>query len=289
MKVTKFDYPLEKNLIKKIDLMIKRCTTKKSKKDAVLIIDGEEGEGKTTLSIAIAYYVADKTGRKFSVDHVFFNLRKLIKFAQSNKNQIIVWDEPALQALSTDAQKAVVKDLTRLLMMARKKRHFLMINTARFYKFNEYAVVDRPVGMVHVYSRKNIYSGRFIYIYKKLLEPLYRDCKYKKQKNYKKYGSKRIRGTFPDILNPDYKNNVLSDFKIKKYERKKNRAIMKIGKPKKNKWKEKWRKERVKRAKDIKSLAEKNDLTIKDAIKFADMNRRTFYTALEWGKKRGWL
>ena len=58
MIVTRFHYPLEKNLITKLDLMIKRCTGKGSKKDNVLLCEGAEGEGKTTLSIAVAYYVS---------------------------------------------------------------------------------------------------------------------------------------------------------------------------------------------------------------------------------------
>lgn len=66
MIVTRFKYPLEKNLVPKIDLMIKRCITNKGKKDNLLLCEGAEGEGKTTLSIAIAYYVSEQTGRKFS-------------------------------------------------------------------------------------------------------------------------------------------------------------------------------------------------------------------------------
>lgn len=241
MKVIKFNYPMEKRLIKKIDMLIERCTNKRTKQDAVWLIDGQEGEGKTTMSVAIAYYVAEKIGREFNEDHVFFDLKKLIKFAQTTEKQIIIWDEPALDALSSDSQKRIVKNLIRFLMTARKKRHFILLNVARFYRFNTYAAVDRPKGMVHVYSRKDVHPGRFVYIRNKYLEPLYRDCKYKKKRNYKKYASKRCRGTFPNVLHPNYKNNVLSDFDIDKYERKKDRAIASIGrKPgEENKWKKK--------------------------------------------------
>ena len=233
MRVTRFNYPLETNLLPKLDLMIKRCTDKKVKRDSVLIIEGAEGEGKTTFSVAIAYYVSEKTGIPFGAENVFFDIEKLIKFAQSTEGQIIIWDEPALQALSTDWASVVVRNLTRLLMMARKKRHFFIFNITKFYKFNEYVVVDRPVAMIKVYSRKNIYAGRFVYIRKKNLEPLWRDYRFSKKRNYKKYGSKKVRGSFPDVLSEKYKYNVLSEFDIDLYEKNKDDAIMSIGVEKK--------------------------------------------------------
>ncbi len=245
MIVTRFKYPLEANLVKKLDLMIERCGNQGSKKDTVLLCEGAEGEGKTTLSIAIAYYVAEQTGREFNVARVFFDVDKMIEFAQSTEKQIIIWDEPALQALSTDWASSAVKNLTRLLMMARKKQHFILINMTKFYKFNEYVVVDRPMALIHVYSRKNIQSGRFMYIRKKCLEPLWRDYRFRKVRSYKKYSSKAIRGTFPDILNPKYKNNVLSEFDNDTYEKEKDAAIMEIGKVEKKDKKVEWRIDRL--------------------------------------------
>lgn len=235
MIVTKFNYPLEKGIVKKVDLMIKRCTQKNPKRDAVLLEEGAEGEGKTSSSIAIAYYVADRTGRPFNHTHVFFDLSKMIKFLQSTEDQIAIWDEPALQALSGDYASSLVKDLTRLLMMCRKKRHFIIINLTYFNKFSDYIVWQRPLGMIHMYSRNNVEPGRFVFIRKKNLEHLWNDWKMKKRRDYRKWCSRNIRGTFPDVLNPDYKNNVLSDFDINYYEKEKDKAIQMIGTRKTNK------------------------------------------------------
>ncbi len=244
MIVTRFKYPLEDNLVNKIDLMIQRCNGNRGKKDNVLICEGSEGEGKTTMSIAIAYYVSEQTGREFSEKNVFFDVNELMRYAQSTEGKIIIWDEPAFQALSTDWASEAVKNITRLLMTARKKRHFFIFNLTKFYKFNEYIVVDRPMGFIHVYSRNNIKSGRFVYIRKKFLEDLWRDYKVSKKRNYKLYASKKVRGTFPDILNPKYPNNVLSEFDNDAYENKKDEAIAGIGKKKDSKQSEKWMKQR---------------------------------------------
>ena len=230
MIVTKFQYPLERNLIKKYDLMIKRLIGSGAKRDVVIGFEGGEGEGKTTFSIASAIYFAEKTGRKFDHNNVFFDVNKMIEFAVNTKEQIMVYDEPALQSLSTDWASSEVKNLTRLLMMARKKQHVIFINMTKFYKFNEYIVVDRSLALIHVYSRKNIYSGHFQYIRKKYLESLWRDYRFSKRRNYKKYASKSVRGTFPDVLNPKYKNNVCSGFNVNEYERMKDEAIQQIGK-----------------------------------------------------------
>jgi len=86
------------------------------------------------------------------------------------------------------------------------------------------------MAMLHVYSRNNIKSGRFIYIRKKFLEDLWKDYRISKKRNYKIYASKKVRGTFPDILNPKYKNNVLSEFDIDAYESKKAMQLQTFGK-----------------------------------------------------------
>lgn len=245
MIVTRFKYPLEKNLVTKLDLMVDRVSSKGSKKDLCLVFEGGEGEGKTTYSIACAYYFAEKTGREFDESRVFFDVEKMIDFAVNTEKQIIIFDEPALQTLSTDWASSCVKNLTRLLMMARKKQHIILINMTKFYKFNEYIVVDRAMALIHVYSRRNIHSGHFQYIRKKWLESLWRDYRFSKRRNYKKYASKAIRGTFPDILNPKYKNNVLKEFDNDNYEKNKDDAIMMIGKDNKKDKKTVWRAERL--------------------------------------------
>ena len=104
-------------------------------------------------------------------------------------------------------------------MMARKKRHFFIFNITKFYKFNEYVVVDRAMALIHVYSRKEIEAGKFIYIKKKAIEFLYNVYRGSKKRSYKKYTS--LHGTFPD-----YVEGIID---LKQYERDKDKAIEEIG------------------------------------------------------------
>ncbi len=232
MIVTDLEYHLEDKLLKKIDIMISRCTNKITRKDAVLICEGAEGEGKTNSSEAISYYIKSKMNRPI---HMFFRLKPLIEFAKNNENMIIIWDEPALDSLSTDWWRETNKDLIRLLMTCRKKRHFFIFNFVKFYKFSEYVVVDRALGLIHMYSRKGIIPGRFIYVRMKNLENLFVDYRTKKKREYKKYMA--FGGSFPivekylgkmGITIEDIENATLED-----YEELKDKAISSIGEERK--------------------------------------------------------
>ena len=257
--------------------MIARCVQENPKRDAVLLLEGAEGEGKTTISVAIGYYVAQVTGRSFDHTKVFFDLREMIDYLKNTEEQIVVWDEPALQAMSRDSLSRVVKDLERLLMMARKKRHFIMINMAYFNKFNDYIVWQRPLGMIHVYSRNEIKAGRFVYIKKKQLEMLWYDWRSKRKRNYRKWCSKKIRGTFPDVMNPNYKNNVLSHFNLKYYEDKKDEAIMRIGSQSMDAQRDITKIYRIYLAKIIHKLNTKYGEKVKDILKDTNISYDTYY------------
>lgn len=234
MIVTDLKYSLEKKLVKKLDTMMDRCIVEHPKRDALLINEGGEGEGKSNSSVAEAYYLKYKTGRPV---YLFFRLESLIEFAKATEKKIIIWDEPSLDSLAQEHYKDINLQLTKLLMTARKKRHFIIINMTKFWKFSEYIVVDRSLGMIHMYSRKEIQAGRFVYVRKKHLEPLYLGYKSSKKRLYKKFAS--FYGTFPDIMEKHFNKmginvvgidgNVYRNSTYQIYEEEKDKAIFSIG------------------------------------------------------------
>ncbi len=228
MIVTDLEYGLETKLVKKLDAMILRCTQDNPKKDAVLINEGAEGEGKSSSSWAEAYYIKYKTNREA---HIFFRLEPMIEFAKTNKDKIIVWDEPSLDALSTDALTKLSKNMTRLLMTVRKNRHFFIFNLTKFWKFPEYLVVDRCLGFIHMYSKNETIPGRFVYIRKKNLEQLWKDYHSGKQRTYRKH--KAFFGSFPMMEDKFDKMGFFVSGKpnatLEDYEREKDIAINSIG------------------------------------------------------------
>lgn len=219
--------PYDEALIGKLDLMIKRVMQKNPKQDAVFQNEGGEGLGKTTISVAEGYYISYKTGRSFSEKNVFPDLKKAIDFAKSTEEQIIIFDEPARGALKVQWRNQVQQYLVELLMLARKKRHFVIFNFVKFYKFNEYIVVDRCLGMCHLYERRDGKGYAYAYIPKDSLENLYNDAIKKHQRNYFKYAI--FTGEFPDVLNPEKSYNILDSFDKDSYEKEKDRVIASIG------------------------------------------------------------
>ena len=237
MGYTDLDYYIEARLVLKLDAMIKRCTQTTPKMDVAMIMEGNEGEGKTNGALCCAYYVRYKTGRDI---HLFFRLRALIEYAKKTESKVIIWDEPSLDSLSTDSLNKINKDLIRLLMTARKKRHFIIFNFTKFFKFSEYIVVDRCVALIHMYMKRQQEIGHYVYIRKRNLEALYNGYKFGKKRMYKTL--KNFYGSFPEVMEVEggswFKhmdvtvhgaNKTITSASLEDYNREKDYAIESIG------------------------------------------------------------
>lgn len=218
---------IEPRLIEKIRRLVHRCTNKTSKLDAFVICDGDEGYGKTTMSVIVCYIFSKMSGRKFGLENVFFDVDKLIEFATTTKEQIILWDEAALAGLSTEWYNKNQRKLIKLMMVARKKRHFFIFNIPKVFRLSNYLVSDRAIALIHVYARNETELGRFVYYNKLSLSYLYDRFKSSKKKEYKKYYT--FRGCFPNAL-----HKIIDE---DEYDKMKDEAIMSIGneEPKENK------------------------------------------------------
>lgn len=222
--VTDKKYYLDEFLKKKLDLMIKRMTGKGTD-DNVIIIDGDEGQGKSEFATGICYYVSYKTGRDYSPDNIFFKLDEIIEFASKNKDQIIHFDEGALGLLTTQWQNQINRKFVQLVMTARKKRHFIVICIPKFYKLNPYLIEERSIALLHVYSKNNLEKGRYCYYTKKNKELLYQDWKRKRMKTYHKRND--FRGKFVIAM-----KKVFTPEQCQAYEDKKDEAIASINQKK---------------------------------------------------------
>lgn len=241
MIVTDKRYMIEEQLLKKLDLMVKRL---KRTDDVVLIIDGDEGQGKTELAFGICYYISYKTKRKYDNRNIFFGLDDMIKFALSTKKQIIHFDEGALGLLRTQWQKENQQKFMQLVMVARKKRHFIIICIPKFHRLPPYVIEDRSIGLVHVYSYKNIHKGRYCYFTKEAKAKLWEDYEKRKIKSYQKHYS--FRGKFVEAS-----KKIFGKGDIEEYDRKKDDAILSIGEKKQTRG-DRWLQQRNNLIKNIK-------------------------------------
>lgn len=167
-------------LVEKMDLAIKRY---ERNRDSLFIVDGSEGDGKTTLAISLGYYIAHKMGKPFSTANIFFDVEKMLKFAATHTEQVIIWDEACTMGMGMSWQNKIQQKLIKVLMMSRKKKHFWFFNIPKIRKLNEY-LVDRAVGLVHVYSPDLIKQGYFVYFKRDSMLNLY---EWHKERGKKKY------------------------------------------------------------------------------------------------------
>lgn len=252
MIVTDKEYYIDDTFISKLDLMIKRM---EGTDDNLLIIDGDEGQGKSEFATGTCYYISFKTGRKYDIDNIFFDLDEAMKFAGETKEQIIHIDEGVLGLLSSHWWKKNQQKFIQFVMIARKKKHFIVICIPKFYKLNQYIIEERAIGLVHVYSRKNLQKGRFLYYLKSAKENLYEDWMKKRIKNYKKYYS--FHGSFVKAM-----DKVFTKEQVQQYEDKKDKAIMDLTKPSEEKEKKDEKLEQ--RNLLIKDIKEKEGLSLRE-------------------------
>lgn len=215
----------------KLDLMIEKKLNRTD--DVVLPVDGDEGQGKTEFACGTCYYIAHMTKRTYDTSRIFFDLDELIKFASTTKEQIIHFDEAVLGLLATNWQNKLQQKFIQLVMVARKKKHFIVLCIPKFHRLPSYVIEERAIGLVHVYSRGNIEKGRFAYFTKKKKDLLYHEWRKRKTKNYR--GLYSLRGSFPKVM-----EKIFTEEEIEEYERKKDEAILSINNEKKNNSKEEY-------------------------------------------------
>lgn len=116
--------------------------------DFVMIVDGEEGSGK---SVA-AQQIAKVLDPNFEIDTICFTADEFIKKVTSaKKNQCIIFDE-AFTGLSSRSSLSEINHLVVSMMMEmRQKNLFIIIVMPSVFMLDKYAVFHRAKGLFHVY------------------------------------------------------------------------------------------------------------------------------------------
>lgn len=267
-------FAIEDKLVHKLDMMIERVMKPHPTLDSCIENSGLEGEGKTNVSIIEAAYIQMKTGRTINM---FIRTSTAAKFMQENNQGLVILDEPSFETLSMDFASAQSKDLLRLTSTMRVRRHFLIVNFAKFWKFPEFLVVDRALGMVHLHSKNGKEPGRFIYVKKKNLENLWNDYFKKRQRNFGKYRSfgggfsYKMEELFP-VLDITVEGKPHATFQD--YQEAKDKAISAIGNKK------------LKKDKNFMKLLELRSKISK--IKDMPRERLAFLLGINSGRLREW-
>ncbi len=149
-------YYLNKILKSNLDI-IKKAVTKD--RDCLLIVDGKEREGKSTLACQIAKYL-DPT---YNVDRCCFTAEDFIDAVKSVKERYkaVVLDE-GMAFTSRSALSKLNRALIRVLAEIGMKNLFLIICIPSFFELDKYAAIHRSQALLHVYP-KEFKRGQFVF------------------------------------------------------------------------------------------------------------------------------
>lgn len=199
-------------------LLLMKKRVEDTNNDNLIIIDGETGTGKSNLAALICACWSHLTGAEFTTDNVYFSSDEIVKDAIKTEQKIYDYDESLFSSMATDWQQKEQKKLIKMLLLARKKKHFYVFCIPNFFKLKDTIGLDKCNGLAHTYLRNGTKAGYFVYFRKKSKDVLWNVWKRSGIKSYNKYYS--FRGTFPIAL-----PKVLDEAK---YEAKKDQAILSL-------------------------------------------------------------
>jgi len=230
--IKEFPFHIDAKLEYKLELLTKQLRIK----DVWILVDGDEGSGKTNMLSYLLYYFHCATGREFTIERLYFDSEAMFEWAKSNSNGLIGWDEACLGGLSIEWWNRSQINLLKFAMMGRKKHHVFVLCIPRFDKLKEDLRIDRTHALIHMNcGRKNDKYGHYMYITRRGKKELNRLWKLKHIRCYeramRKYGG--FGGWIPYVFPKLYDEDT--------YEKKKDEAISSIGKRKIDETKQQFR------------------------------------------------
>lgn len=196
------------------------CKRVEKKWDTLLLFDGLEGAGKTTIAKTCGAFVAQRLKREFDSKKVFFDIDDLMHFAQTTRRQVILWDEAALGGMAQQWATQEQLKLKQLLITCRKYEHVLLFVIPDFTILGRYFSCHRSIALIRVYSPDFITRGYF---------------------RFYNFESKRLlydqekKGMYYNGIQPSFFGRFTENAGImdeEDYEKRKDEAIQKIGQDK---------------------------------------------------------
>jgi hypothetical protein len=147
--------------------------------DAIAVITGLEGTGKSTFVQAIAHYCGASRGQPLKLDNIVFTGKDLMNSIDNAAPYTpIIFDEAIMnmgsQDFGTDIQKILIKKFT----LIRKKRLFIFIVIPSFFMLRKYFAIFRTKIMLNCVCPDGIQRGYFrFYSHKKKKQLWHRGIK----------------------------------------------------------------------------------------------------------------
>lgn len=123
----------------------------KKDKDAVYIVDGGEGDGKSVFAMQLAKCLDPN----YNISKCAFTASEFTnKVVKAKKGDCIIYDEAFTGLSSRGALSEVNKLLVGLMMEMRQKNLFVIIVMPTFFLLDKYVAIWRAKGLFHIYTKK---------------------------------------------------------------------------------------------------------------------------------------
>ena len=185
-----------------------------------MVIDGEEGSGKSVL----AQQYAKELDPKFNIDNICFNADQFIeRLKKAPKYSCIILDEAFSSANSRSALTEVNRSLIGVATEMRQRNLFVIIVIPSFFDLDKYFALWRCRALFHVYFKKDGSRGSYIIFPKNKKKYLYLNGK--KFYNYSKPAS-----PYPVCSFSNYYTIDEIEYRKKKAEAFKKRVVSNLAK-----------------------------------------------------------
>lgn len=163
------EFYLDEFLKQKLDTL-KHIVYKKNW-DGVILIDGHERVGKSTLGICIGYYLSEGN---FSVENICADNEDAVKKIETFPDKsVLLVDEGSLVFNSRDAMKKEQKKLMKILNVVGQKNMIFIIILPSFFDLNKQIAIRRSKFLLHCYTDNTLARGRFAYFGEDAKKKLY--------------------------------------------------------------------------------------------------------------------
>lgn len=189
-----YKYSMDGKLHRNLKLIKQRITTKDF--DYVMVIDGEEGAGKSVLAMQIAKFIDPS----FNLNDMSWDGLTFVKsIMDSKQHKVKVFDE-AFTGLSARKSLSQINNMiTSLIMEMRQRNLFVIIVLPTVFMLDPYIAKFRARSVIHVYTKKGK-RGRFVVFNKRKKNVLIDKGKKTYSYNYPKTG---FYGRFTDKYTVD--------------------------------------------------------------------------------------
>jgi len=139
--------------------------------DAVILIDGKERSGKSTLGFVCAWYLSDG---KVTINNISKDTEDAIRKIETLPDKSILFvDEGSMSFSSKDAMRREQRKIMKILDVVGQKNLCIIIILPSFFDLLKPIATRRARFLLHVYTDEELNRGRFSYFGEKKLKKLY--------------------------------------------------------------------------------------------------------------------